>query len=64
LAKTIFAVLPTNFNKSGTDTNVEKIAGETADETAYVLTINNMPVGKLTCNTKAGTATLIIGVKK
>ena len=59
-----FAALSANFNKPGTDAKVEKIAGETADETGYVLAINNIPVGKLTCNTKAGTAALIIGLKK
>ena len=59
-----FIALPAVFNKPGTNAKVEKIAGEIVDETVYFLTINNMPVGKLTCNTKAGSAALIIGVKK
>ena len=56
--------LPATVNKPGTDAKVEKIPGPTADEAAYILTINNMSVGRLNCDSKAGTATLIIGVKK
>ena len=59
-----FVALPANFNKPGTAAKVEKTSAEIADETTYVLTINNIPVGRLTCNIKAGTAALIIGVKK
>jgi hypothetical protein len=48
------------------DVNVktEKIAGATADENMYILTYNNTAIGKLDCNTKLGTALLIIGIKK
>jgi hypothetical protein len=46
------------------DAKIDKLPGPTADQTIYLLTINNTIVGKLNCNSKAGTSALIIGIKK
>ena len=59
-----FSSLPAYAGKTDSNSKVEKIPGPTADETVYMLTLNNTVVGRLNCNTKAGTAALIIGIKK
>ena len=59
-----FTLLPAYAGKADASSKVEKIPGPTNDETVYMLTLNSTVVGKLNCNTKAGTAALIIGVKK
>lgn len=57
-----FTSMPTYMNTA--NAKIEKIPGPTADQTVYILTLNNTPVGKLNCDSKAGTAALIIGIKK
>jgi hypothetical protein len=59
-----FTSLPAYAGKADANSKVEKIQGATIDEAVYMLTVDNSVVGKLNCNTKAGTAALIIGIKK
>jgi len=59
-----FSSMPAYAGKKDGNSKVEKIPGATADEAKYMLTLNNTVVGRLTCNTKAGTAALVIGIKK
>jgi hypothetical protein len=59
-----FTGMPAYIGAADTNAKTEKIPGPTTDQSVYMLTYNNIVVGKLNCNTKLGTATLIIGIKK
>jgi len=59
-----FTTLPANAGKAGADTKLEKIPGSITEQFVYIFIINSSIVAKLNCDTKAGTAALIIGVKK
>jgi len=41
---------------------IENISGQTSDQSTYILTYNNIAVGKLDCNKKSGKSAIIIGL--
>jgi len=64
MVTTAFTGMPAYIGKADATAKTEKIAGATADEATYILTYKNSFVAKLSCNTKLGTAMLIIGIQK
>ena len=63
MVTTAFTTLPAYIGKAA-NAKVDKVPGPTADQAVYIFTVNNITAGRLTCDSKAGTAALIIGVKK